>query len=193
MPSRRSDATQNFVIEQRSVSGFLFTSRILLIGLDSRRIAPMPVFKRPPAYLPRELIDKICGYLKHDKYSLAACTLLCHHWQPSARPCLFHSITIHHNVDAFREFLATESSLDVVQYVECFELSSTDRGYRREEIKISSFDLDFILSKLPALQNLTLQRITLQLNPYTSKQFVTSRPLERLTIHVKCILPQSDW
>lgn len=150
----------------------------------SLRQAGDPPYRRTKmcaqAVMPSELLDHICGFM--DKRSLAACTLVCSDWYISARVLLYHSIILsddridRHTIDTFNTFLASSCASPMRRYIKqliirCMEPRAVDIAV------IDVYQVELLLSKLPSLQVLHLEKLLLKL-PVRAKRG-RERPLGR--------------
>lgn len=137
-------------------------------------------------YLARELKDIILGQL--DGPSLAACTLLSHQddWHAVARHHLFRKIIIHdilkdhaHNLAAFRKFIASGPHVHTLQHTKDFML----RGEIGNNSELTSIELGDILSNLPNLISLELDKVWLKVaGAALCDKFAVPRSLDLLRL-----------
>ncbi|TCD60846.1 hypothetical protein EIP91_009410 [Steccherinum ochraceum] len=134
----------------------------------------------PIAHLPRELVNLVVGHLKEDKDALASCTLVSQYWRDSARPLLFRTIFILHDhhvtrkaqyercggdrfpVDAFLKFLHDPPSISVDVPFLIKVLKVSNHWASMDNAILDVADLDLVLAKLPALEELVLRHISLR-------------------------------
>ncbi|OCH94035.1 hypothetical protein OBBRIDRAFT_723682, partial [Obba rivulosa] len=67
--------------------------------------------------LPPELTDRIIDFLYGDKYTLAACGLVCRAWVPASRFHLFHSVRLRTKRQYLRWLFVLTSSRHIGHYV----------------------------------------------------------------------------
>lgn len=128
--------------------------------------------------LPREIMDLIVKDM--DKECLAVCSLASSYWSASARPMLFRSIILHdhrdelnwlpneadccdpnYNFDSFRRFIYSENSScqEILPWIQ--DLTMKGEEFDSASCNLTLWELDLILFRLPAIQILKLNRITL--------------------------------
>lgn len=177
-------------------------------------VANTTVRTSPCAELPRELIDMIVNYLK-GKPSLLVCSLLSRQWRSSVLPKLFHDMCVtgsepafppeldsdedsshsdHESkppidLDTFYQYLLSDASQNVRPHVKELHLGSD-----LYKMRISAFELDLILAKLPTVETLSLSDLTITRHSLalTPSGWLTPRTLKALRM-VVCYLEPPNW
>lgn len=153
--------------------------------------------------LPRELLDLVVSHLAQDKLALKHCTLVSRYWRVSTRALLFHTLSIHDHggpqhyppdfeccgdnqfaFDAFRRFLWSPPPLsrDLPPLIKSLKISYGWSDIHRTTINVA--DLDLVLARLPALDELYLRSLSLQAAPSGMKLHGWSypKPLTKLVL-----------
>lgn len=125
--------------------------------------------------LPQELLDMAFDHLEPDKdykRSLVACASVCHKWCLATRPRLFHTIKFTFRIDkpgrrwptisSFLDFLDSEPGFSkIAPLIKKLLLTSSNPLSLSHNFRISAFELDRILLRLPAIRVLHLKGLTL--------------------------------
>ena len=135
-------------------------------------------------HLPRELVDEVCGHLADSKSSLAACSRLSKHWHASARPLLFHTVTLskprlsHRRLGRFLKFLNRQSSVYVASLIKRFII----RAFYEDRFSTNVSKLEPILCKLPSLEAFQLEHVMLTCVGNGYRSSMHPKPLAHLRL-----------
>ncbi|KAF7790738.1 hypothetical protein EIP86_001694 [Pleurotus ostreatoroseus] len=128
--------------------------------------------------LPPEVIEDVLGYVRDDKGSLLACTVVNSAFLGASRIHLFHSVTldVRRNPDKLREF---SKWLDTVpyttRYIRALEVGQASLSCGADYTPIALGELLEVLDKLPVLQDLRLSDVCWNSNKSTDSTAVAAR------------------
>lgn len=105
-------------------------------------------------------MDHILSYI--DKPSLSACSVVSHHWRPSAQMWLFRTVYIFEDrsgdLERFRNLTLSEDSSNVMQHVRELRLLGNHNG---AYLEVAADTVGLFVSKMPALRTLKLGHVFL--------------------------------